>query len=449
MQGVCLRKWAALGTMVAAFAVSTVFPTAAHGAQDAAPASAPVQPPPARPIAMGQSISSSIDAGQGRAVEDFLLRLEANQGVIIDLVSPAPPSGGAPTTDATPARAPSSTPDTSPAPADAPMGFDTHLELRRLGAAATLATNDDRGDGTLNSRIIFTAPAAGDYVIRVTPLGDQIEEDELSSFQLSVTALPPAPAPREFTGDRVEGSLDQNSPISESFGRPARYDAYWIQGAAGERIQIDMVSTGQGPGLQLVNEAARVVASNVGRNQTKATLITVLPEAGQYRVRAQTPDGQAVRYSLNLARATESLAEEPGRIGIGETAQGTLNLRSAAKLRADGSGQIDYFYKLYALDVQAGETITVSLDSADFDATLDAGRPTTLGFDTQISDNNSGEGNNARLVLQPLLSGTVHLRARSSRIAAGSFTLSVVRGLPPRGAAEPAAPTRPPQPGTR
>jgi hypothetical protein len=100
-------------------------------------------PRPSR-IGVGQSLEGVLAAGDpetedGLAYDAFVFRARAGERFMIDLISDA---------------------------------FDPVVRVGRMqgGDFHELAMNDDGPDTGLNSRLVFTAPTTGDYIIRATPL---------------------------------------------------------------------------------------------------------------------------------------------------------------------------------------------------------------------------------------------------------------------------------------
>src|SRR5687768_14080852 len=107
-------------------------------------------PPEARQIVVGQEIRSGIDSNDRRIgsqySEDY--RLHRNQGGRIRI-------------------------DMDASGSEMRDRFDPVLRL--LGPnGQEHVNNDDRGDGTLNSRIIYSATETGDHVVRAQGLGSSI-----------------------------------------------------------------------------------------------------------------------------------------------------------------------------------------------------------------------------------------------------------------------------------
>ena len=113
--------------------------------------------------------------------------------------------------------------------------FDTILQVYQAGSMGQpIAENDDAGDA-LNSRMTFTAPGAGNYVVRV----QSFPESGMGVYRLTAETAPPLPAPvtvptateqgewRVFRGTLQAGD-------GEIDGR--RVDDYQITLRAGETV---------------------------------------------------------------------------------------------------------------------------------------------------------------------------------------------------------------------
>ena len=115
--------------------------------------------------------------------------------------------------------------------------FDPMLYVGRGYGPAfeELASNDDGDDG-LNSRILFTAPETGDYVIRAAALSSDGE----GPYVLALSDAPePAPLTPLAVGDEIEGQLDETSGMDD-YG--AIYDGYGFTAQAGQRVAFAMSS---------------------------------------------------------------------------------------------------------------------------------------------------------------------------------------------------------------
>ena len=381
----------------AAMVLTSNSAAAAQGTAGQAPAAAPERQP--RPIAVGETISSSLATGSGRSSDTFRLRLQANQAVRIDM-------------------------DAAPAPATASEqepeeSFDTYLQLRSTPEGEPFAMNDDRGDGTLNSRIIFTAPATGDYFVVASPLLD----GEGGNYTLRVTELPPPPPPVALTGEAVRGELTAGSAETEIFGSAVRYMPYFFEGRRGERVQIDLSSNGEQRMLELVAPDGRTLLQDTGHGEMNARILTELPAMGRYIVRVQAPGDRPVQYVVGLRRGSAPPLVPPQQLRVGESVDGALSLQSQALPAQDQEGLT--LYSLYALPVRPGQPVTVRVEANGFTPMIEGGTMSVLGFDP-VTPPQAGEP--ATLVLQPVASGTAYIRVRSAGPGIGTFRLTILQG---------------------
>lgn len=189
--------------------------------------------------------------------------------------------------------------------------FDAFLEIGRMqgGEMEVLRSNDDApagaaGEGSLDSRLIFTAPTAGQYTLRARSLG----AGSIGIYTLAVTQLPPVrvPAPSPVTlGQTVQGSLSTDDPVNDD---EVHYDAYVVRGRPGETLEITMASEAfdtfvafgrmQGGGFEQID------SNDDGEDGTNSLLRVTLDRAGEYVVRAQSlSPGQTGAYTLTVRAA--------------------------------------------------------------------------------------------------------------------------------------------------
>src|SRR5690606_31374742 len=115
--------------------------------------------------------------------------------------------------------------------------FDAMLYVGRGSGRAfeELASNDDADDG-LNSRILFTAPETGDYVIRAAALSSGGE----GPYVLSLSDGPePAPVRPVAVGDSIAAVLGDDATEDDNGNF---YAAYSFRARAGQRVVFAMAS---------------------------------------------------------------------------------------------------------------------------------------------------------------------------------------------------------------
>lgn len=264
--------------------------------------------------------------------------------------------------------------------------FDPVLRVGRMenGAFAELAMNDDGPDTGLNSRLVFTAPEAGEYIIRATALNGAGD----GAYALTVTEGP-APAPTEAIeiGVTVEGELTASDGKSESGGAA---DAYRFSGREGQRVRIDMSSSDFDTYLQLFddNRVSLAEDDDGGSEGTDSRLTFTLPRTGAYIVEARAFAEGAGAYALTI---TEIEPEQPPRtLAFGETLQGEIG-------EGDSIDSEDRGFDAYALTGQAGQRIQGIMRSGDFDTFLQIGRAGAEFEPLASDDDGLGEGTDSRL----------------------------------------------------
>ncbi|ERT03824.1 trypsin family protein, partial [Lyngbya aestuarii BL J] len=196
-------------------------------------------------------------------------------------------------------------------------------------------------------------------------------------------------------GPEVRGRLDESDsilPIDNSF-----YDMYSFEGKAGQQIAIEMRSQDLDPYLILLNsDGSELAQDDDSGGQKDAKIMITLPEDGEYTFLANSYEaGESGDYRLKLRIETERVnpSERSNRLILEE--QGTLD-RTDAVLPSDGSR-----YEEYSFDGVGGQTVTIRLESSDFDPYL-----ALFGPNGQLvgenDDANSSEKNAALTVTLPM-----------------------------------------------
>lgn len=309
--------------------------------------------------------------------------------------------------------------------------FDAYLELfPPEGAADPLASDDDGlGDGT-DSRLRFTAPAAGTYVLRVRPLSGL----EGGAYTLSLGERPPAPrAPRPSglrLGQTVEGTLSARDPETED-GRP--YDAFSFRARRGDRFAVALDSEAFDPVLRIgrmVDGAFVQLAENDDGPDSglNSRLVFTAPEAGEYLIRV-TPlsAADAGAYSLGLRQGPPPAAAEA--IAIGAAVEGELT-------EADGKSEGDTPADAWRFEGREGQRVRIDMTSDDFDTYLEL-------FDenrASLAEDDDGgpEGTDSRISFTLPATGSYIIEARAFSEATGAYRLAIEEA-PPERAPEPIA----------
>ena len=307
---------------------------------------------------------------------------------------------------------------------------DSYLDVIAADGDEPLKSHDDVGGGSRDARLRFVAPDAGEYILRAQGFAGGTGAYTLS-VQRRVVAPQPQVLPLDAQGEAA-GSFTDSSPLDDE-DHP--YALYSFEGKKGERIRIDMVAAeGIDPQLELSREGF-TASNDDGGEGLNSRIFTILPRDGTYRLRARSLNSEAGTYSVRVERYPPAgPPQPPARLRRDAPTLGRLSFDDPSlEVGVDEEGNPTFFYRLYALPVNAGETITVDLKAESFDPVLDAGVMSPLGFAVaRTNDDTEGQGTNSRLILTPTEAGTIYVRARSINAdSLGEYTLSVRQGRPP------------------
>ncbi|MFI8682460.1 PPC domain-containing protein [Brevundimonas diminuta] len=345
---------------------------------------APRMPRPGR-IAVGRDETGSLGANSaedddGKRYDAYAFRASAGERVKIDLESD---------------------------------DFDSFLRVGRIenGAFVQMAENDD-GGSSLNARLVFTAPQAGEYLIRVTSYNGSAEGD----YRLSMEQGPPAPTAAPVTiGEETRGRLNSDSATSDS-GAPA--DLYRFSGRAGQRVAITMKADGFDTYLELFDANHNSLATDDdSAGDLNARLTHTLAEDGDYLIEARAFSSGEGPYTLNI----EEIAPPPppSAVAFGQTVEGELTNSDAT----DDDGRR---YDAFVFSGTEGQRIQAVMRSGDFDAYLQLGENGEEFSEIASDDDGLGQGTDARLIFTLPVTGEYVLRARSwSRDAKGLYALEL------------------------
>lgn len=338
----------------------------------------------------GQLASTDPETDEGGNYDAFTLRARAGERLAIDLTS---------------------------------EDFDPVLRVGRMdgGAFKELAMNDDGPDTGLNSRLIFTAPGDGEYVIRATSLNATGE----GGYTLAVAQGPePAPTQPIEIGATVQGELTASDGKGET-GHSA--DAYRFSGREGQRIRIDMSSSDFDTYLQLFdgNRVSLAEDDDGAAEGTDSRVTFTLPRTGEYIVEARAFAEDTGSYELTISEIEPE--KPPQALAFGETLQGEIGEGESI----DGE---DRGYDAYALSGLAGQRIQGIMRSGDFDTFLQIGRAGTEFTVLASDDDGLGEGTDSRLSYTLPDAGDYVIRALPlAKDGKGLYSLELVdRGPQPQ-----------------
>ena len=310
------------------------------------------------------------------------------------------------------------------------MESDAFDPIVRFGGMALsgrfeeLASNDDSPAGGLNSYLVVTIPADGEYLVRAAPLGGS----QTGAYTIGIAEGPPPVATQTIAfGATVEGVLSEDDG-SNAGGQ--RADAYTFEGRAGQRLVVTMSSddfdtyldlyAGEGGGRYIVD------SDDDGAGQgTNSRLSHTLTETGEYTLEARAFSEEGLgAYTLALIEAAPD--PDPTPLAFGETIQGEI---ADTDPKDDDNRSFDAF----RISGTEGNRIQVILRSGDFDTFLQIGSPDGDFYALASDDDGLGEGTDSRLNYILPSTGDFILRASPLYVDAdGLYSLQLIdRGPQP------------------
>lgn len=299
--------------------------------------------------------------------------------------------------------------------------FDTYLVVgRQVGPVLNeLRTDDDGGEDT-NSRLRFTVPRTGQYLLLV----QSFSEEGTGAYTV---ALSEAPAPatggsRSISfGATEEGALADTDNEDEESGK--FYDEYVFRGRAGQRVEVAMASEEFDTYLTLGRldgcDFEELATDDDGGEDTDSRLRYTVEEDGEYVVRAMAFSEGEGPYTLSLRERV--VAERVSQaITAGETMSSELD-EDDPTLESDNS-----YYETWTYQGRAGEQVRISMESDEFDTYLAIGRMVGGEWEEIASMDDGGEGTNSLLEVTLEQDGEYVIRANSyTAEETGEYTLRV------------------------
>lgn len=179
--------------------------------------------------------------------------------------------------------------------------FDTFLQIGSPeGDFYAMASDDDGlGEGT-DSRLNYTLPSSGDFILRASPL--YADADGLYSLELIDRGPQPAPG-SILVGATARGTLTEDDALAED---GSFYDAYRISVKAGDKLRLTMVSNEFDAFIEIGREDesgmfSSIVSDDDGLSDTHAKVDWAVEDEGDYVIRARSfAQGQSGSYALTI-----------------------------------------------------------------------------------------------------------------------------------------------------
>jgi hypothetical protein len=227
--------------------------------------------------------------------------------------------------------------------------FDAYL---RVSGPGGLDNRDDDGGEDTNSRLTFIMPASGRVQISAT----SFEEGESGGYSISVQL---GATPRVVRiGERIRGTLNPAAG--------AAFQSYRLDGAAGQRLAIDLESDDFDALLEVraLGSSEPIEVDDDGGEGLNSSMLISLPSAGAYEIRATSLSGDG-EGDFTLALTEGPALREPttSPINYGQILNGDLD-------ESDGVDSEGQFYDVYLFNGAAGDAVQITLTSDDFDTEL-------------------------------------------------------------------------------
>lgn len=309
--------------------------------------------------------------------------------------------------------------------------FDSWLLLGRVvNGAFNLEEFNDDGAGGNDSRITYTLPADGRYVIRANVVG----RGRTGSYTLRVDRAGGGSVSRS-AGNRVlsagqffSGELDSYDPTMLD---KTHYELWRYHGRAGEQLTIIMRSSSFDSYMsygRMNGDEYEYIGGSSGRTvngQQETVLSVTLPSTGEFGIRANSHGVHSGRYTLavtsNLSGSSTAStgSRMSGSLDVNATVSGQLD--SSDLTLGDGT-----FYDIWRFTGRAGQRVRITMRSDDFDTFLSFGTMDGGTFNSVETDDDSGEGTNSMIEITLTAGGEYVIRANSLSEASGRYTLTVL-----------------------
>ncbi len=287
---------------------------------------------------------------------------------------------------------------------------------------------DDDGGGGTNASLEYVGAVGGTYEIRAM----SIDADAQGSYELILedAGAPAAAGTPIALGATVRGDLARGD--GKDHGR-SYSDTYLYHGRAGETLVITLESEAFDAVLNFgrVNqgECMELDSDDDGGEGTNSRMIVTLREDGEHHVHvgSSQPGGRGA-YTLRVERAMEpvegvrrGVEDSKWPIEAGRTIEGRLD-------DADPRADDDSFYEAWTYMGGVGETITIRMQSTDFDTYLVVGRTVTGEWREMETNDDGPDGSNSELTLTLPQNGEYVIRANAFAAGqTGRYTLRIDR----------------------
>ncbi len=194
----------------------------------------------------------------------------------------------------------------------------------------------------------------------------------------------------------IRGQLGENSNIlpDGSF-----FNGYVFEGQAGQEVAIDMVSRDIDPYVILISleDEEFYIEDDDSGGDLNARLITTLPITGRYVILANSyAEGEQGNYELSLNQVGGSSASANRNSHSGGSGNDFILRRQGSLGSGDSLAPDNTYYDEYSFQGRAGQRVTITLESNEFDTYLALGDDNGNLIDS--NDDYQSGGTNSQIV---------------------------------------------------
>lgn len=234
-------------------------------------------------------------------------------------------------------------------------------------------------------------------------------------------------ATRNSSLDAGDGKLDDGS----------HYELWYVQGRAGQRVTVTMRSSDFDTYLAVgEHQGSNSESDDDSAGGTDSRVTLSVPASGVLVVRANSlSEGKTGAFSLEVTDGEGGSAASPHR-GLGSSDVLNLPVDAARRLRLgqpvnsaldaeDGTISDNSYFEAWYIELSAGQTVTISLSSGDFDTYLHIGPHGSRETPTSNDDLEEGDTDSGLRFTAPT-AGTYVVIANSYEAGeTGNYTLRV------------------------
>jgi hypothetical protein len=289
--------------------------------------------------------------------------------------------------------------------------FDTFLRV--TSPSGEVFTNDDYEGGIDRSMVSLDLGETGEYTVEVT----SYSSDATGSYTLDMTSgLQSAPVDMENRGTLASGD--------GTYSEGEYFDSYEFEGQPGQAVTIDLRSDDFDTYLVLEGPGGQREVNDDADSTAHSQIVTQLSQLGTYTVHVTSyGGGETGDYVVSISQGTggggQVTANDSVALGLGQSTSGSLE---AADTRTEDGKYED----VYSFDGSAGETLSVDLNSGEFDTYL-----TVVAPSGQTFENDDFDGSTSRSVVDFTLPESGRYRIVATTYASdttGSYQLALSSG---------------------